>query len=69
MRIKTLSVLLFLALLLATPAGPGAAQTPEKPAAEENEAARAAAEEEALREFVPSEKVPADSAISFPVDI
>ena len=69
MRIKTLSVLLFLALLLATPAGPGAAQTPEQPAAEESEAARAAAEEEALREFIPSEKVPADSAISFPVDI
>ena len=37
MRIKTLSVLLFLTLLLATPAGPGAAQTPEQPAAEESE--------------------------------
>jgi len=57
MRIKVLSLLLFLALLLATPAGPGAAQTPEQ------------SEEEALEEFVPSEKVPADSAISFPVDI
>ena len=69
MRIKILSMLLFLALLLATPAGPGAAQTPEQPAAGESEAATTASEEEALEEFVPSEKVPADSAISFPVDI
>ena len=69
MRIKILSVLLFLTLLLASPAGPGAAQAPEQPAAEENEAARAAAEEKALKEFIPSERVPADSAISFPVDI
>ena len=71
MRMKVLSMLLFLALLLATPAGPDAAQTPEQPAAEESEAATAAAaaEEEALKEFVPSEEVSADSAISFPVDI
>jgi hypothetical protein len=69
MRIKILSMLLFLTLLLASPAGPGAAQAPEEPATEESEAARAAAEQEALEEFVPSEKVPADSAISFPVDI
>ena len=69
MRIKILSVLLFLALLLATPAGPGAAQTPEAPAAGESEAAAAASEEEALKEFVPSEEVSADSAISFPVNI
>jgi len=59
MRIKILSVLLFLTLLLASPAGPGVAQAPEQPAAEEK----------ALKEFIPSEKVPADSAISFPVDI
>ena len=69
MRIKVLSVLLFLALLLATPGGPGAAQTPTPPATGESEAVTAAAEEEALREVVPSEEVPADSAISFPVDI
>ena len=69
MRIKVLSILLFLALLLATPAGPGAAQTPAPPATEESEAATTASEEEALEEFIPSEEVSADSAISFPVDI
>jgi len=69
MHIKVLSSLLFLALLLATPAGPGAAQTRETPAAGEGPAASASSEEEALEEFVPTEEVPADSAISFPVDI
>jgi hypothetical protein len=69
---KLLSVLLFLVLLLATPVGPGAAQAPPTtPESESGEVAEEAelSEEEALEEFVPSEEVPADSAISFPVDI
>ena len=65
---RVLSILLFLTLLVATPAVPPVAR-------ESAQATEGATEEEAvdteeiLEEFVPTEELPADSAISFPVDI
>jgi hypothetical protein len=56
---RALAVCLLLLLLSVSPAGTGAAQEP--PPDEET------AEE--LEEFVPSEEIRADSAVSFPVDI
>ena len=58
---KAPAALLFVCLLASTPAGP------QTPATEEE--STALPQEEELEEFIPSEKVPADSAISFPVDI
>lgn len=46
---------------------PAAAATPEPPATETQETP--SEETEPLETFVPSEKLPADSAIAFPVDI
>jgi hypothetical protein len=74
-QMRILSVLLFLALLAATPAGPraerdsaqaaeGAGQSETPPQTEGSSTA-----EEELEEFVPTEELSADSAISFPVDI
>jgi hypothetical protein len=60
---KKLIVFALLFVPFATPLAP----EPET-AARERTAAQAE-EDEALEEFVPSEKIPADSAISFPVDI
>jgi hypothetical protein len=60
---KILTALLFVVVLAATPAGPRAPE-PEEPTPQER-----ATQEEELEEFVPTEEVPADSAISFPVDI
>ena len=59
---RTAAIFLLVLMVVSAPAGPGAAQesTPE-PSTEETD--------ERLEEFVPSERVPADSAISFPVDI
>ena len=51
---------LFALLLVLAPAGPGHTPTAQEQAEEEPEE---------LETFVPSEKLPADSAISFPVDI
>jgi hypothetical protein len=51
--------------LLATPGGFGIDET-DPAASEEVDEARW---QEELEEFVPSEEVPADQAISFPVDI
>jgi hypothetical protein len=53
----TLATLLLTALLVSTHSGPVAAQTGTE------------SEPEAPETFIPSEKLPADSAISFPVDI
>ena len=54
---QTLGTLLLAALLATGHSGPVVAQT------------ETAAEEEAPATFVPTEKLPADSAISFPIDI
>jgi hypothetical protein len=62
---KILTALLFVVVLTATPAGPRPPD-PEEPAPQEDPTA---AIQEELEEFVPTEEVPADSAISFPVDI
>ena len=54
---------------------PGAEEAPEQatptpsPTPEESEPQQPKRSEEPLETFVPSEKLPADSAISFPVDI
>ena len=58
------SLLLFTALLVlsASPAGT------DTPSPQTDASAQAAAEQE-LEEFVPSETIGADSAVSFPVDI
>lgn len=53
----TLAALLLAALLVSTHSGPVVAQTETE------------SEQEAPGTFVPSERLPADSAISFPVDI
>lgn len=49
--------------LLATPSGSGS--DPEEPEKSEQDKAW----EQEMEDFIPSEEVPADSAISFPVDI
>ena len=56
---RAIAVCLLLLLLSVSPVGTGAAQEPP-PAAETTEE---------LEEFVPSEEIRADSAVSFPVDI
>ena len=53
----TLAALLLAALLVSTHSVPVVAQT------------KAESEQEAPETFIPSEKLPADSAISFPIDI
>ena len=53
---KPLAALLLLVLAFTVPSGVGAQETPPDP-------------EEGLEEFEPSEEVPADETISFPVDI
>lgn len=53
----TLAALLFVALLASSHSVPVVAQTESEP------------EAKAPETFVPSEKLPADSAISFPIDI
>jgi len=62
--------LLVLAALITAPIHPGSA--PAEPAVDASAAAAGRSREELeqeLDEFIPSEGVPADSAISFPVDI
>ena len=59
MKISAAKILFLLFLLMALAALPG----PEAPAQSP------AGQEEELETFVPTEKLPADSAISFPVDI
>jgi len=61
MKIRLIAMLVV--ALLATPGGFGT-DPPETTASEEGETWQ-----DELEEFVPSEEVPADSAISFPVDI
>ena len=65
MRMKTWIVLLAVSALSAAPVGtesPPESASPPAEAAEEDD-------EKLLEEFIPSEEVPADSAIAFPVDI
>ena len=67
---RTLSVLLFVVMLLAIPSGPGTpAQQEPAGTSPTGESGAATPGEEELEEFIPTEKVSADSAISFPVDI
>ena len=81
-KLLYLSILAVLALVLIGPEAPAddPAQEPEAaaeqgsatpdPAAAASEAAADATDgAQALETFIPSEKLPADSAISFPVDI
>ena len=58
MKIRTRLIFLIIVLLMPMGAGPpsGAARAQES-------------QEEKLQEFIPSEELPADSEISFPVDI
>jgi len=56
-------IVIVVVALLATPGGFGT-DSSDTPASEEDEKWQ-----EELEEFIPSEEVPADSAISFPVDI
>ncbi len=51
------------------PASPPPAEEPSPPPSPENEQEPGRSQEDELESFTPSEKVPADSAISFPVDI
>jgi len=62
MKIRLIAILVV--ALLATPGGFGVDET-DPPASTEDEEKW----QEELEEFIPSEEVPADSAISFPVDI
>ena len=57
---RLISRLIVAALLSAAALGAGAAATPQHEAEEQAED---------LEEFVPTEEVPADSAVAFPVDI
>ena len=68
MRMRTWIALLAVSALSAAPVGTESPPASTSPPAE---AAGAAEEddEELLEEFIPSEEVPADSAIAFPVDI
>ena len=61
MKIRLIVILIV--ALLATPGGFGTDPS-DTPASEQEEKWQ-----EELEEFIPSEEVPADSAISFPVDI
>jgi hypothetical protein len=62
---RILIVLLFVGLAATVPAGPQG-RLPSEPT---DPTTAAAPGTEALEEFVPSEEVSADKAISFPVDI
>lgn len=62
---RVLTAVLILIMLAAAPAG-GAS---EQASAEGEQGQETPVSEEELEEFVPTEEVPADSAISFPVDI
>jgi hypothetical protein len=53
----------------APPASPPPAQNPPPPPSPESEQEPEASQEDELEPFTPSENVPADSPISFPVDI
>lgn len=67
-----LSTALLLAILLLTLLVLGPSSTAEDPTsavALSGDGVDGSGDEEALDTFVPSEKLPADSAISFPVDI
>ena len=74
-----LSVLLLCGALMSSDTraaqSPGAEEPPEQatptpsPTPQESEPPQPKRSEEPLETFVPSEKLPADSAISFPVDI
>ncbi|HXV77160.1 MAG TPA: hypothetical protein VD788_12655 [Candidatus Polarisedimenticolaceae bacterium] len=57
-------VLLLLVLLSTTPQGLRSAASADAP-----EPSAAPATDESLEEFVPSEEISADNAVSFPVDI
>lgn len=52
-----------------SPASPPPAEEPSPPPSPGNEQAPERSQENELEPFTPSEKVPAGSAISFPVDI
>jgi len=58
---KATAAFLCICLLASTPAGPQTRATEDEPTG--------LPQEEELEEFIPTEEVPADSAISFPVDI
>jgi hypothetical protein len=60
------AILLLLCVLFSVPVGTGSAEQATDTASQE--AAGASAEEQ-LEEFVPSEEISADRAISFPTDI
>ncbi len=62
---KTRLIAILTLALLATPSGSGSDPETETPAKPEREKAW----EQQMEDFLPSEKVPADSSISFPVDI
>ena len=53
----------------APPSSPPPAQNPSPPATPGSEQTPEGSQEEELEPFTPSERVPADSAVSFPVDI
>jgi hypothetical protein len=61
MKIRLTAILMI--ALLATPGGFGTDPSDSAPPEEDEKW------QEELEEFIPSEEVPADSAISFPVDI
>jgi len=68
MKILFGSILVFFLLATPAPLAPGAgapATTGEQPAEDASEESSPGS----LEDFIPSEEVPADSAISFPVDI
>ena len=65
---KAIVILLVLCVLFAAPMGTESAQQESDPRQEET-GAPAADPQEQLEEFVPSEKISADRAISFPTDI
>ncbi len=61
---KVVVSLLLIALLFAIPTGTGAEEPQSQAAGDPEEQ-----QPDAPEEFIPSEDLPADSAISFPVDI
>jgi hypothetical protein len=62
---KGLVFSILMLLLVASPAGTEAEVQPPPPPSD----ASSGGEREGLEEFVPSERVPADTAVSFPWDI
>ena len=67
MKIRLIAVVTL--ALLATPSGSGSAPETETETETPAETKKQKAWEEEMEDFLPSEEVPADSAISFPVDI